>query len=102
MYQNIISNMSKQFKNGTVNSKEFTIKYDDLEEIKAVLIYGETNEFWDTDWTCNIGKFGAYIITPFGYSDFKILRNTKDELINQISIIKDCVKISDLWKGNFR
>lgn len=103
MFERSISIMSTTFKEVTI-TKEFVIRYYD-KEIPAVLLAGKTNNKWDSDWNVNEDKFGAYILTPQGYSNYetkeKKLCRSKDQLNNEISFIKEFVSMSELLSSSF-
>lgn len=103
MFERSISIMSTTFKEVTI-TKEFVIR-DYGKEIPAVLLAGKTNNKWDSDWNVNEDKFGAYILTPQGYSNYetkeKKLCRSKDQLNNEISFIKEFVSMSELLSSSF-
>lgn len=103
MFERSISIMSTTFKEVTI-TKEFVIRHND-KEIPAVLLAGKTNNKWDSDWNVNEDKYGAYILTPQGYSNFetkeKKLCRSKDQLNNEIFFIKEFVSMSELLSSSF-
>ena len=103
MFDRSISIMSTTFKEVAI-TKEFVIRSHGR-EIPAVLLAGKTNNKWDSDWNVNEDKYGAYILTPQGYSNFetveKKLCRSKDQLNTEVSFIEEFVSMSDLLSSNF-
>ena len=102
MFERSISIMSTTFKEVTI-TREFVIRDHD-KEIPAVLLAGKTNKEWDSDWNVNEDKYGAYILTPRGYSNYEIRENklckSKDQLTNELSFIKEFVSMDEVLSSS--
>ena len=94
--------MSTTFKEDLI-THEFIIRDHD-KEIPAVLLAGKTNKEWDSNWNVNEGKYGAYILTPQGYANYEILEKklckSKDQLINELSFIKEFVNMDEVLSSS--
>ena len=102
MFERSISIMSTTFKEVLI-THEFIIRDHD-KEIPAVLLAGKTNKEWDSNWNVNEGKYGAYILTPQGYANYEILEKklckSKDQLINELSFIKEFVNMDEVLSSS--